>query len=45
MIRACSMHWAEEVCTQGFGGRARRKETLGRPGVGRRIILKWILEK
>jgi hypothetical protein len=40
--RACSTHWGEARCVQGFGGKARRKETCE---VGGRIILRWILEK
>jgi hypothetical protein len=42
MDRACSTHWVEEECIQGFYGKVRRKETVERPGI---IIIKWILEK
>jgi hypothetical protein len=45
MGRACSTHWEEEKCIQGFGGKARRKETTRKTDVGGRIILKWVLEK
>jgi hypothetical protein len=31
MDRACSTHGIEEIGVQGFGGKTRRKELLGRP--------------
>jgi hypothetical protein len=27
MIKSCTIHGREEECIQGFGGKARRKET------------------
>jgi hypothetical protein len=31
MGRACSTNWGDEECVQDIGGKARRKEPLGRP--------------
>jgi hypothetical protein len=45
MGRTCSTHGGEEECIQGFGGKARMKETTKKADVDWRIILKWILEK
>jgi hypothetical protein len=53
MNKSTRMIWAgylvcmggEEEGTQGFGGKARRKETTEYLDIGRRIILYWILEK
>jgi hypothetical protein len=40
MDRAFSIHGSEKVCTQGLGGRARRKEPTRKT-----IIVEWILEE
>jgi hypothetical protein len=45
MGRGCSMHWREEECTQGFVGKVGIKDTIRETMTGRRMILKWILEK
>jgi hypothetical protein len=42
MGKACSTYGGEERCIQGFGG---GKDHLKDPGVGGRVILKWIIEK
>jgi hypothetical protein len=45
MGRACNKHEGEEDCIQGFYEKFKRKETTKKIDVGRRIILKYILEE
>jgi hypothetical protein len=43
---ACSTDGEEEESIQDIGGKARRKDTTGKPKTcGRWTILKWILER
>jgi hypothetical protein len=42
----CSTYWKDESCIQGFGGgNLRERVHLEDPGVGGRIILRWIFRK
>jgi hypothetical protein len=45
MDRECSMQGSEEECIQGFGSRAKKKESNGEDTDGSGWILKWISEK
>jgi hypothetical protein len=45
MRKACSIHGGEKDCIQVFVGKPEGMRPLGRPELGGRIILKWILEK
>jgi hypothetical protein len=45
MRRAYSTHGGEGECIQGFGGKARRNETLGRPENRWEDIIKMYLRK
>ena len=42
----CSAYGGEEIRIQGFGGRKlRERDHLGDPGVGERLIIRWIFRK
>jgi hypothetical protein len=43
--RACSRHWREEECRDGFCGKIRKKRPLGRLEVDERIGLKCVIDK
>jgi hypothetical protein len=42
---ACSAYGGEEKCMQGLVGKREGKRPLGRPDVGRRIIISSIIRK
>jgi len=46
MGRACGANGEEKRCIQGFGGgNLRERNHLGDPGLGGRIILRWLFRK
>jgi hypothetical protein len=45
MVKECRTRWGQDACIEGFGGKARKKNSSGRPRCGWGIILKLILGK
>jgi len=45
MGEACSVHGADEKCTQNFSSKPEAKRPLENSGVGGKITFKWILKK